>query len=190
MIGDLETTVKLCARAEITFNQAALLWLSYSAKYPLVYQYTEEAGGWSEEEIEDLTNKGFLENHNRNGESYVDNYYVTDQFLELLLNVNPEQRCEEFWDAYPSFLQMDGKRIPTKGTGKEAFVRSYTMKHGRFIDKHKRIMAALDYGKRTGMITMGIQKFVESEQWDEIEKERKKLEDGSGLPTQNVYNGQ
>lgn len=187
MIASIDTTVNLCSELNTTFNQTMFLYLTYLDRMDLLYKYSEECSGFSLKELEDLEERGFVENHNKEGETYSDAYYVTEKFIKALINTDPDIAGEEFWDVYPSFITIDGVKSPLKNTDKSDFVRNYGAKVGKYYHEHQRVMRILRYGIDKNLVRMNIHKWFASEQYNEIDKHRKETNGLKQLPSQNLY---
>ncbi len=76
---------------------------------------------------------------------------------------------EEFVDAYPKFLWIEGKRVPALNADMDEL-------ETRYIEKvvkrklHERVMKALTWAASNHEIHMGIQKWFASRQWVAVEE--------------------
>jgi len=164
----------LLNRLKVTADQLLFLVLVHDHLYAHLYAYTENNRGFSKEIIEDLIDKGYLETTNKNrSELYVDSYETTQKYKLAIYAADKSVASEEFWEAFPSFITIDTKKIPAKSLDKEKFLKTYYDKIGKYPDFHSSVMEALAFAVENSMICMGLEKWFLSEQWDELLKEKK-----------------
>ena len=180
MFSNLKKYVSTLTGFDVTANQFLFLWLTYLKEYALMYEYVQNRDGFTSEEIKDLQEKGYVMSLNQEGEYYVDSYVITDKFSETLFNEDPTLAAQEFWDTYPRLLYIDRKRFSARNTNKDLFLEVYQKQVGFSIDTHKRVMNALRYAINNKLVSMGIQKWFESKQWETIEEEMA-LRENAGL---------
>lgn len=169
---DMKEYTSFLCKFKITPNQLYFLKLTETEDWENMYKYTETNARFTIHEIKDLIKKKYLINNNITEKFEADNFIVTDKYNKLLKTSPNSILGEEFWELYPSFFWINEKKIPTKSTDKEVFILNYVKKiKNKTI--HKRIINALVYAISRNQISMGILKWFNSEQWIEIEKERK-----------------
>ena len=76
---------------------------------------------------------------------------------------------KELFDAYPSFININGKYAPLKDISKrfsslDEFFFFYSTQIGHNIEKHKEVMEILKWAKDNGHLNFGILSFVISNQ--------------------------
>lgn len=172
MIEDPKQFVEFLARHRLSSDQFLFMFLIYKENYTSLYIYTEQVKGLHPEEIQDLVRRGYLRNENSApGDYFADSFIVTEKFTAVAFDMTNKDAATEFWDAYPPILYIDGKRFSATAVNKELFLEKYTKKIGYSKRLHKKVMAALTYGKQINAVNMGIEKWFQSEQWNQLEKE-------------------
>lgn len=158
---------------KITPNQLLFLQLLYTRDYAFLYQYTSEIGKWREEEILSLEQRGFIYNENPDGGFDFDQFRLTNAAPEF--EISYDRWALDFWEAYPKFITVNGRRIPAKIWNKEEFSREYRRRI-RTEDDHVNAMKALKHHIQSGMIIMKIENYLKSELYKEnLEHEQRKF---------------
>lgn len=134
-----------------------------------IYRYASALGGWKVNEIKDLEERDFIRNFNRSQgsttESIPDNFEVNDSFKKLLIEP-PLKVGEELWREYPDFIVVNGKNVRAKTCDKDYIIKKYHRIIQGSLKRHKKVMETLRQDKSNHAINMGIQKYVESRQWE------------------------
>jgi len=82
---------------------------------------------------------------------------------------------KEFFDAYPPFININGKLCSIKNFAKanlfsfEDFCTHYGKNIKNATVTHERVMEALIFGKENNLINYSILEFIASKKWEEIE---------------------
>lgn len=82
---------------------------------------------------------------------------------------------KEFFDAYPSFININGKLVSIKNFTKaglysfEEFCVYYAKQIKSANVTHERIMEAVEFAKEQNIIHYSILEFIASKKWEEIE---------------------
>ena len=137
-----------------------------------VYRFAEKVETWTHEEIDDLVNKGLMEDRNtiKDGKrgGYPDYFVLTDTFIDKVFA--SRDRFQQFWDEYPSFVDNfhnpRGAKIPLKAADIDELEVVYN-KRVRTVKKHKQVMEILDWAKKNGLINMNIAKYIGSMMYDQ-----------------------
>lgn len=79
------------------------------------------------------------------------------------------EQFDEFVDAYPRFLWIDGKRVAALNADMEELEESYTKSVVR-KGLHDRVMKAVQWAAQNHEIHMGIKLWLGSRQWTAIEE--------------------
>jgi len=176
----------LC-KHEISPSQFLFLYIIYENDYASLYKYVHQNGGFDLKELHDLEERGYLVNQDMSSAtSFADNYTVTNKFLRELYNTDVSAIYEEFFDSYPVQIYVDGKRLP----GRNATIKTRTYYKKKIAPKratHLRVMNALDYAKENALITMGMEKWIDTEQWKSIEEIMKTKTDEFESPNDKLY---
>lgn len=134
----------------------------YSDKYGVEENFKRTM--YSKEEKEKLVEKGFLENTG-NG------YTLTDKFLDLF--VTEYIAGTEIIDTYPGFTIINHQKIPLKTTNRAELRKLYWEAINGNRYEHLEVLKDVEYGITNKMLNMNIEKFISSEFWKDIRKERK-----------------
>ena len=188
--------VDFMCKHSMTPTQFLFLYIIYENDYPALYKYVQENGGFDMSELNDLEERGYMVNDNPNlASSLADCYTVTNKFIKELYNTDVNTAYEEFFEAYPVQIYVDGRRLP----GRNATLKTRTYYKKKIATKralHKKVMNCLDYAKRNNLVTMGMEKWIETEQYrsilelmktniDEF-KQRKEILDFTNEDWQNI----
>ena len=198
MIYDTKRFSSIMRELELTPNQIwfciLLLEQDYFKKKEMFKYYSDKHGGFRWLEIKDLEDKNYIVNFSGTevpktvglkatvkGEIKYDT--VTDVVILEMLMVTPyfkdkiyidaELAADELLRVYPSFMMIDGKRVPLKLIGdREKFYQEYgdiingdILKHKVIIEAATQFKKFADKGKVTGM---GLKKFLASRFWEYI----------------------
>jgi hypothetical protein len=127
----------------------------------------EDKGGMVKR-IDDLIERGLIDNWNTEGVYGVDRMNTTPYFDSMLIAADCGQ---ELWDNYPATCPLsDGSRFISRFGDKDAIISKYERKIRKDAAKHKFVM--LQLSKFVKMVNSGkingmkIQNFVDSEMWD------------------------
>lgn len=183
---DTKDLVFLLNELGISFNQYLFLVMVKEDLYASLYSYEELNVGFTKEEVHDLVVKGYIRkvSHDSN---YIDAYEATELFTERLYSLDSEKQAEDFWEEYPPYMVIDNRKIPTKTLDKEKFLEVYSKKVGKFKYLHEKVMEALSYAKTRGMISMGLEKWFLSEQWNEVLREKQKDQNREQFPSERIF---
>ena len=105
------------------------------------------------------------------------------RFTDIPINKNFVKRFikesnqigKEFFDAYPPFIFINGRKASIKNITKAGLfsIDEFCFFYGRQLKlssiKHERVMEALEYGKEHNLINYSILEFIASQKWNEIE---------------------
>ena len=82
---------------------------------------------------------------------------------------------KEFFDAYPPFININGKMCSIKNFTKASLfsLEDFCVFYAKLIKNagatHERIMEALEFGKEKNLVNYSILEFLASQKWKEIE---------------------
>lgn len=184
---NVKSLVILLNRLDITVEQFLFLTLTYDRMHASLYAYIENNKGFSKEGIDDLVEKGYIVLANaKQRDKYLDSYETTEKYKKALYASDMYAASEEFWDAFPSFIVIDSKKIPAKSLDKDKFLKTYYEKIGKYPDLHVRVMEGLEYAKINSLICMGLEKWFISEQWEEALKEKENLK-RKEFPSERIF---
>lgn len=142
--------------------------------HKFINRYVSEVNSLTDQEFNDLVERGYMLDFNADGHKYHDSLVVTDKFKESII-VDEEDAFNELWKTYPMRLQqgINGNYPMAKTTemGKEALQRKYAKYISSDMQKHLRVMEVLKWFKERQKITVGIEKFVKNQLWEDWETE-------------------
>jgi urocanate hydratase len=134
--------------------------------------------------IQSLKNQGFIRLIDENKDGTLMNLDITDKTRELFGEDTSSDKFDEFVDAYPRFLFIDGKRVAALNADMAELEETYTkmvIKKGQ----HDRVLTALNWARENHEVHMGIKLWLGSMQWKSIE-EIMNDPSGSRLPSNNL----
>jgi hypothetical protein len=179
--------VDFLCKHKMSPTQFLFLYIIYENDYPALYKYVQENGGFDMSELNDLEERGYMINDNPNlASSLADCYTVTDKFIKELYNTDVNTAYEEFFEAYPVQIYVDGRRLP----GRNATLKTRTYYKKKIATKralHKKVMECLEYAKRNNLVTMGMEKWIETEQYRSILELMKTNIDEFESPNDKLY---
>lgn len=168
MIASLEDYVDFLCRHNMSGDQFLFCCLIYEKKFNLIYKVFNERSGFDRDELNDLEDRGYVINKNKENDTWADMYEVTDKFKEEIYG-ETHTMWDELIKTYPQFIFIEGKRVPAQSTDLDLLKTTYFQKIGRSVKQHKRIIELLIYASDHDMISMGIEKWIKGEQWKAIE---------------------
>lgn len=174
MHTDRKTIVDALCKHKLTFNQYFFLQIAFYRDYALFYQLGDAKVKFDKDEIEPLVKRNLIINERSDGEFYIENFEANQENCKPIFEKPPEARDlgQEFWEAFPSNMYIQGKKVSTKSCDKEDLIKHYNDKVSK--KKHAIILEAVKIDSTDG-IGMGIEKWYKSEQWVEIMKDDSNL---------------
>lgn len=134
-----------------------------------IYKFADQVRPWNPTEIDDLVKRGLIYDYNdktgEKDESYPDYMEVSQTFADLLVQP-PHVLGEDLWQQYPNFIHVEGKKVRAKTCDKDELIEKYNSIINGSRKQHKKVMDALNYDKKRNGISMGIEKYVKSRQWE------------------------
>jgi hypothetical protein len=141
--------------------------LIYERKFNLIYKIFNERGGFDIDELNDLADRGYVINLNKEDQTYCDMYSVTEKFKKEIYG-EEYSMWNELINTYPQFIFIEGRRIPAQSTDLDQLKVVYFAKIARSVKRHKEIIDLLTYASDHDMINMGIEKWIKGEQWKSV----------------------
>lgn len=136
-------------------------------------QYGPDAIPFIIEDVEEIEQKGYLENFNPpNGPILPDMFMITPKANSIFAT---EDMGKQLWENYPAIIKLKDKGtsfVAKAGEDPDVLVVKYLNKIGHSVDKHKFVMKQLDKYKK--LIEKGkvngykISDFVKYEIWNTI----------------------
>lgn len=172
-IKDIDKFIDFLMEHRITSDQYLYLMLYAIEKDATRYRYIEKVRGLTVKQVEDLVKRGYLINNNEPNQYYHDQITITPWARNIMLS-DVALFAEEFWEAYPLFIWVDGKKFAARNMDRDEFIGKYMNRIGSSEKKHKEVMEVLHYAVSNNLINVGIKKFVGSEMWNSFKEEMTK----------------
>jgi len=167
LIYPLDKFVDVLIMLDICPLQLLFCLIVHERRSDLLYKIANEGTVFPQPKLDELEEKGLIVDTNPGAQTkYSDFYEVTDKFVSKFYSASTIDG-EEFWNAYPGFINIDGKRMPVKGVNKEELTRWYHKSIGSKYD-HKRVMAALHYARDNKLIHMRIDRWLQAHSFVDI----------------------
>lgn len=194
---EIDTILNLMISFNLSADELLLVYLTFLAQEE--EDHPEYLAKWfsngGKERLhnlfESLKEKGIIRKDYNPKVYSPDDIEFNKNFLKSWLKCSGELG-KELFEAYPPFLNINGKLCPLKNVAKKFssleeffFHYSVTIKHNP--EKHKHIMELLEWGKEHNCINYGITEFVISHKWEEIEYLKDHPQEGQVESTFNVY---
>jgi hypothetical protein len=165
----VEPYVNFLVEYDLTQEQLLFLHLVYAKRTDLIQLYKKKFPNPSNAMIsthliQDLVKKDFLVVTSKGVK-------LGNTFLSIFVDGN--KAVDEIFDAYPSFVRDNqGVQIPLTAMDKKVFREIYMPKIMGNLEEHKEVIKDIEYGVKNNAIRMGINKFLTSEFWKTLRKER------------------
>lgn len=186
----IEIDFDFILKHKLTAEQYLLMWLLYEdekererrALDPLaehkpylqnVYKYHVKISNFSKLEVQELVERGFIDFiGTATSKKTPDMYRVTDKFSNEIFNhwTNFDQLKHIYPDRAVFEPGKPAVSLKSFDRLEEEIAKIYEGSV-RTKKKHNRILELVDWGKKTGRIKMGLQKFVFSKHWEMLEQE-------------------
>lgn len=177
MFIDTDKYLEILGKTGLTADEFLLCYLIHLNRMDLIYRYVDEVRPFRKEEVERLIEKGYIFDNNPYRDTrparYPEHYIATSTFSEIVF-INTGEAFDELWEAYPVWLTFDdGKKVPGRSGDSLELEKVYAQLIRNNVLKHREVMEMLEYAKKNKLITMGIEKWIKSRQWESIKKIRK-----------------
>lgn len=135
-----------------------------------VYKYIDQHGKWKRSDIDELKEKGFLEEYESKSK-LGDSFEVTDKFMDLVFEKaeDKDQDFEEFWDRFPAFYRGEQQSFPLRSANKDEVRKQY--KDVLRDNEHRKVLACLEVAKAQDEVRNKITNWLEGEYWKEYSDE-------------------
>ena len=174
---DLQRYMKYLIEHELTERQFLFCYCTQKAYkdqsiYRVMGDFTKALGVMQDgrkrfmldTERTDLITKGYITCEGDGTKA--SHYHVTDKWLDEF--VTEYEAGQQLIAAYPSFIQINGVNVPLKTTDRAVIRSTYTDRIHGDRRKHERVIEALEYGVKHGLVNMNLEKFVLSEFWEDL----------------------
>jgi len=182
MITDFdEETIDFLCTNKLTFNQFAICLLIFRDDTTTIIKITNEVNvigdcliplgdGKYKTEMDDLIERRFLlrVKEDKKEPYLLDNFRVNDKLKDIFTLNGITQ---EFFDAYPAKLIVNGVEYPARSCDFDELEEKYIKAIKSNLAKHKEIVRKLTASKeRSPYALTGIMKFIGARGWEEIEE--------------------
>lgn len=203
MFVDINEYVDCLNRLKITSNQFLLCYLLFTDqkvetshnKYAYVkkgtgmanlYKYASQNKPWTVDEITDLIDKDILIDRNVDNKIYPDYLYISDKFVkEVFIR---ETAFKEFWENYPAlvpnFNHPNGPKIKLKICDPDELKELYLKKVKTKVE-HEMVMRVLFWAKENNQLNIGIENFVKSSHWRDLNTEMERYNNTTNMRVGN-----
>ena len=180
---EIKTILNLLATYHLTADELLLIYLTYIARdeegahKEYFDQWFENGGNKQLRNLfESLKEKGII-HKNYNTNIWDPNQIEFNKTFIKSWAKNSLEMGQELFEAYPSFINIQGRYAPLKDVSKrfsslDEFFFFYSTQINHNPEKHKNVMEILDWAKENGFITFGILSFVVSNQWKSLQELR------------------
>lgn len=187
---NIEEFTDFTTKHKLSEKQFILLYFLYMIKFvdkerfmPMMIRYIKVHGVKENGKLKfapdttkkDLIERGFMKKGQGTG---VAAYELTSKFLDAFVSEHIAGR--DFVNAYPARAVIKGTYIPLKTSDKDEMRRLYVdrIRHSRA--EHEEVMQDLEFAVNAGIVNMSIEKFIRSEQWEDIREQRLEGSDDAG----------
>lgn len=153
----LDKIVEICAKHNITVEEFFILECVYKEKFSLLEEYCKEND--ITHSVENLAEKEYLE-----GDAVRELELLPKFFDEVYIDSNTAGK--EFFRAYPSLIEVNGRQIASKSCNREYYLEKYGELIGNDRAYHVKIIKGLKIARGKGLITNAIRKFIDGEMMD------------------------
>jgi hypothetical protein len=123
---------------------------------------------WTQTDIKELVDKGFLEDVNKYPDKFAwDNFRTTEKFISLVFEEKEDEMdlYQEFWDEYPdTYESQEGKVFNIKAVNFETMFGVY--KKALKVEDHETIMKSLKLAKQRDEVNCRLDKWLNSRRWE------------------------
>lgn len=194
---EINTILNLLITYRLTADELLLIYLTFLARdeegHPEYFQKWFQHGGNAQLRnlFNSLKEKGIILK-NYETDTYDPNEVPFNKIFLKTFVKNSGKMGQELFDAYPPFLNLQGKLVSLRNIAKHYstleeffFAYSLTIKHNP--ETHKQIMEILEWAKENDLINFGICEFIASHKWIELQYLKDHPQEGQIASTLNVY---
>ena len=146
---------------KLTLNQFFIISCLYLEKYGELQDYAKNVAKIKAQEIDDLIDRGFvIPSIGTRAEQLaaLELMEVNEKFAASVF-VNNYAAADEFWKAYPGFLEINGIRHNARNYPLEDFREYYAKIIANSKFKHEQMLTALKYAIDNKLLNMGLEKY-------------------------------
>lgn len=174
ILTNVDEYVSFLEKEKMTQAQYLFLLLIYKKRVDLIKRYKKcfpienDNSMIGKYAIKDLINKGFIKiviNNSKKKE-----IILTKKFLNIF--INKHIATEEIYNIYPISMFNKGIEIPLVSFDRNIFANLYEDAIEGSINEHLEVLKDIEYGKENNKLHIGLEKFVKSQYWKVLRKER------------------
>lgn len=170
--------VEFCIKHKVKVEQYFFMWFILSKSWTrphresLVKLYLRQVGNFRIQDIEDLEERGFLENANTPPNTYPELYFVKESISSEIFA--SDDAGEELWKKYPaSFPLSDGGSFIARGGGdKDELIADYLVRINNSPSLHRFVISQIEvYKELVGKRQLNgykLSDFIKMELWNTI----------------------
>ncbi len=175
MYQSVSKYVDFITKNYLTQDQFLFMYLIKFKEYEEIKKFKEafpklDGSMIGEEYKKDLIDRGFIKQIGE--DSKPSDFELTEKFTHLFMK-NHFFSADQVWEAYPSYVSINGKNIPLTTMDKYQFANLYAERIKYSIEEHKEVLLDIKYGRDKDLISMSIEKFVQAEMWTRLRQLRK-----------------
>jgi len=165
--------IDFLVKNNLTEHQFLICYLIYTKDVKNIIKYNKKFR-FNREQIMDLIDKDFIIPILNEEAHLFDllNLNVTAKYYDEI--ISDEDDAEIVWNLYPSYLMISNIKVYSKSSMlKEDFFKFYLKSTKRNKKTHSRIVTVIEKHYKNKYAEMGIDKFIGTEYWKELEKDNK-----------------
>jgi len=170
MIFEIKKLDGILNKFNITISQLYILNCIYCKEIQAIKNHIDKNVDTFLNDLKYLESLSYLEYHGRDIEN-IDffDYALTESFInQMYLDV--DKAGNEFFNAYPSYIEINGNKILAKKGDRDALIEQYCKDINYDIEKHNKILKAIPIAIAQGSLNMAIRNFIESKLYDDLLK--------------------
>lgn len=146
--------------------------ITYLYKYFNQTNSSENLDEWKRKDIKHLLDLGFLEMHNTGrtkNKWSADNMSVTSEFIDSVFMHKDD--FDQLLEIYPSKTMIDGRMARLNTISNYQQLSNQYAKFVKTKKLHRRVLRLVEWASKNNMLTVGIEKFVNSRLWEQLEED-------------------
>jgi hypothetical protein len=170
MIDDIDKYIDLLCELQINEHQFLILWLVKTKDEKNIAKYKARKGDFNIHDIMYLIDMNYLNDFGiiKDGERHFNIYdfLVTDKFEKAVV-VDKDEAFEELVGVYPSWFNIQGKRVPAKSFD-DKLADEYHKYHKNNRLKHEKVIAITrDYHEKFtgGFAQVKLENYIRGRMW-------------------------
>jgi len=174
--------IRLLSKYQINEHQFIICWIIHTKDTATMYKYLNEVSHIRQDDIEDLLDRGIVLNTARTRTYELDCMTLNGEFADGLFLFDAKEAGEELWRMFPvRFYTRTGDIFPAKTVrNRTKLLESYVRNGiGYNANEHDRVLKLttlyLQMVHDGELLGMGIEKYIESKYWEQVEEVAKEL---------------